>query len=62
MDRVELLFVTNYTDTYTISLTVREGTYDGPILGVSTLELLPIAGAVGVPPSELGPSFFRTCC
>jgi hypothetical protein len=40
------LFATNFTDTYTISLTVRAQTYDGPILGVSTLDLELIAGAL----------------
>lgn len=44
LDRVELLFATNFTDTYTISLTVREGTYDGPLVGVSTIELDLVAG------------------
>jgi hypothetical protein len=44
LDHVELLFATDFTDTYTISLTAREDTYDGPILGVSTLELELIAG------------------
>lgn len=66
LDRVELLFVTTFTDTYTISLTARAGTYDGPILGVSTIELEIVAGsegftaadnadaALGGPPTTLG--------
>jgi hypothetical protein len=52
LDRVELRFATQFTDTYTISLTAREGTYDGPILGVDTLELELVAGTPAPPAGD----------
>jgi hypothetical protein len=58
LDRVELLFATDYTDTYTISLTARQDTYDGPILGVSTIELELIAGAAAPSPGDGADVFF----
>jgi hypothetical protein len=52
LDRVELLFATTYADTYTISLTVRENTYDGPVLGIDTVELELNAAASAPPPGD----------
>ena len=57
LDRVELLFATNFTDTSTSSLTAREDTYDGPMLGGSTLELELIAGTA-VPSAGDGADIF----
>ena len=39
LDRVELRFATLFTNTYTIQLTVREGTYDGPVVGIDTIDV-----------------------
>lgn len=47
LSRVELLFATTFTDVYTISLTARLDTYDGPLLDTDTIVVELVAPSTG---------------